>query len=72
MITPQERALIKHLKHRILGLSAICKSRVKQRSRLTWLQQGDANTKYFHTMTNARKKKNSIHSLETDHGMALS
>jgi hypothetical protein len=38
MITPQERALIKHLKHRILGLPAICKSRARQRSRLTWLQ----------------------------------
>jgi hypothetical protein len=72
MITPQERSLMKHLKHRILGLSAIYRSRARQKSRLTWLQQGEANTKYFHKMASTRKKNNFIQSLQTDHGLATS
>jgi hypothetical protein len=53
-------------------LTAIQKSRAKQKSRLTWLRLGDANTKYFHLMANARKKKNHIHILTTDNGVAVS
>jgi hypothetical protein len=33
---------------------------------------GDANTKYFHLMVNARKKKNHIVSLQTKNGLATS
>jgi hypothetical protein len=72
VITPQEQTLIKHLKHIILGLAAICKSRARQKSRLTWPQQGDVNTKYFHMMANSRKKKNFIHSLQSKLGMVVS
>jgi hypothetical protein len=64
--------LVRLLKSRILGLTAIQKSRAKQKSRLTWLRLGDANTKYFHLMANARKKKNHIHTLTTDNGVAVS
>jgi hypothetical protein len=55
-----------------LGLAAIQKARVRQKSRLTWLRQGDANTKFFHIMVNARKKKNLIHSLQSGNGIAIS
>jgi hypothetical protein len=34
-----------------------------KKSRIIWLRLGDANTKYFHLMANARKTKNFIHSL---------
>jgi hypothetical protein len=54
-----------------LGLAAIEKSRARQRSRITWLRLGDANTKYFHLMANARKKKNYIHSLQAKGRVAL-
>lgn len=33
-------------------------------SRLQWLQLGDSNTKFFHTVTNNRRRKKIIFSLE--------
>jgi hypothetical protein len=35
------------------------------------LRKGDANTKYFHLMANARKKKNYIHTLQTNSGLVV-
>jgi hypothetical protein len=62
-----DEALLKHhLKSRILGLAAIEKSRARQRSRLTWIKKGDANTTYFHVMANVWKNKNHIVSLKND------
>ncbi|XP_039120313.1 uncharacterized protein LOC120256691 [Dioscorea cayenensis subsp. rotundata] len=36
----------------------------KQRSRLRWLQEGDENTKYFHSVANGRKNTNFIPSVK--------
>jgi hypothetical protein len=70
-LSSQESCLIKGLKSRLLGLAAIQKSRLRQKSRLTWLQKGDVNSKCFHLIANARKKKKSIHSLHSDNGVAV-
>lgn len=68
----QETQLIKKLKSRLLGLTAIEKSRARQKSRLTWTRKGDANTKYFQLMANNRKKQNFIHTLQSSDGVVSS
>lgn len=62
-LSPLEISLRKDLKLQILGLTAIEKARRRQRSTLTWLKEGDANTKFFHLKVNARHRKNFIHKL---------
>jgi hypothetical protein len=63
ILCPTESQLLSTLKHRIMRLATIEKSRAKQKSRITWLRKGDANTKYFQLMANVRKQKHYIHFL---------
>jgi hypothetical protein len=65
-LSEDEIQLRKLLKHMLLGLAAIDRSRARQKSRLTWLKKGDTNTKYFHTMANIRKTRNYITVLKND------
>lgn len=39
-----------------------------RKSRVNWLKEGDRNTKYFHAVTTERRKRNRIHSLQTEGG----
>lgn len=43
----------------------------QQKSRVTWINLGDANTKFFHAFTKDRLSHNAIKSLTTDGGMVL-
>lgn len=59
-LTAEEHQFRKDLKIRILGLAAVEKARKKQASRVKWLKEGDANTRFFHIKMNARRRKNSF------------
>ena len=65
-LTQQEFWLRKQLKLRTLGLAAVERSRKRQASRLTWLKAGDARTAFFQAKINSRRRKNFIHSLQTE------
>uniref|UniRef100_A0A803NU77 Reverse transcriptase domain-containing protein n=1 Tax=Cannabis sativa TaxID=3483 RepID=A0A803NU77_CANSA len=41
----------------------------KQRSRISWLQSGDSNTRFFHQKVLSRRTNNSIRMLTDDNGM---
>jgi hypothetical protein len=70
-ISSGEQQLINFLKNRLLGLAAIEKCHARQKSRITWLKKGDANTRYFQIMANVRKQRNYIHSLRMDNSIAV-
>lgn len=65
-LSTEEKELKTLLKTRLLGLAAIERSRARQRSRITWIKKGDANTNYFHIIANNRKKKNYIQAMHLD------
>jgi hypothetical protein len=44
----------------VLGLSSLERTIARQRSRLRWLKDGDANSKLFHSIANGRKAKSFI------------
>jgi len=71
LLTDMELHLCRRLKVRSMELAAIEKSRIRQRSRLTYIRCGDANTKFFHIRASARRRKNYIHCLHTDEGIAI-
>ena len=67
-LSSEELALYRQLKTRILGLAAVERSRRWQCSRLIWLREGDACTKFFHLKANARRRKKAIPCLKTTTG----
>jgi hypothetical protein len=69
VLMDQEHELRRRLKARSTGLAAIEKARIRQRSRLTYIRCGDANTKFFHIHANSRQRKNYIHNLQIEEGM---
>ena len=69
-LSDAEFHLRKMLKLKILGLAAIDRARKRQASRITWLRAGDAPTAFFQAKINSRRRKNHIHSLQTETGVA--
>jgi len=59
-LAPHELALRRKAKLCSLGLASLQRSIVRQRSRITFLAEGDANTKFFHLQACHRSRKNFI------------
>ncbi|XP_073363058.1 uncharacterized protein [Aegilops tauschii subsp. strangulata] len=60
MLGSEELWLRRSLKQALLGLAALERTIDRQRSRMKWLKQGDANTKLFQAFANGRRAKNFI------------
>jgi mannosylglycoprotein endo-beta-mannosidase len=43
----------------------------KQRAHVTWLKEGDRNTKFFHSVASGRKKKNRIKVVRREDGVEM-
>jgi hypothetical protein len=48
MLSDEELSLRKGLKLQSLGLASVARTIAHQRSRIRFLEEGDANTKFFH------------------------
>jgi hypothetical protein len=66
LLTAQERQFRNMLKLNLLGIAALQRSHWRQRARLAWLKDGDANTSFFHSKASARRRKKMILSLMQD------
>lgn len=62
-LTEDELSLRRLAKNRILALAALRRIKIRQRSRLTTIRVGDANTRLFHLRANGRRRKNHIPAL---------
>jgi hypothetical protein len=68
-LSQSEILLRMHLKVRFLGLIVVEKMRAKQRSRLSMIRASEATEKLFYLYANGRRRKNTIHCLETNDGV---
>jgi hypothetical protein len=59
-LSPLEAWFRRELKRKYLGLCSLQRTIARQRSRILWLREGEANTKFFHLHTNHRRRKNYI------------
>jgi hypothetical protein len=55
LLHTHEKLLHKKLKLKLLGLSFLQRTVARQESRITWLSEGDACTKFFHAHANGRR-----------------
>lgn len=69
-LSPPERELRKLLKRKLLGLSSLERSIVRQRSRLIYLREGDGNTRLFHQSACHRQRRNMISMLSHNNEIA--
>jgi hypothetical protein len=68
-IDEEEWAFRYHLEDQLLEVFRAEEEYWRQRGRVRWVLQGDANTKFFHAMANGRRMKCCISSLVSDQGV---
>jgi hypothetical protein len=64
VLSPGERWLRRNLKQILMSLCPLERTIARQRSRMRWLRDGDANSKLFHSVANGRKARNFIPSVQ--------
>ena len=62
LLSPHESWFHKQLKLTYLDLASMERTIARQRARVANLQDGDANTSYFHRLCSYRRQKNKIYS----------
>jgi hypothetical protein len=71
-LSDNEEWLRKKLKLHCLGLASFERTVARMRSRILYLQEGDANTAFFHQHARFRKKKNFIPKLQVGDQVVVS
>jgi hypothetical protein len=71
LLTQDERRFRNELKLKCLGLASLERTLARTRSRVTFLREGDANTKLFHAQASYKTKKKLIVRLEDDDDTAV-
>lgn len=66
MLSCLEDWLRRRLKLHCLALASLQRTIARSRSRLTWLQEGDTNTSFFHLHARFRNRKNYVARLKVD------
>jgi hypothetical protein len=67
-LSDDDWALRYHLEECIIQMYQREEEYWRQRGRLKWTLQGDANTKYFHVVANGRRRKCTISTLSSGAG----
>jgi hypothetical protein len=65
-LAPHELALRRKAKLNCLGLASLQRTIIRQRSRITYLAEGDANMKVFHLQACHRSRKSFVESVRVD------
>ena len=60
-----------NLKKELNGILVKKEILVRQKMKIRWAKQGDANSSLFHRLLNARKSKNFIFKIELDNGEVM-
>jgi hypothetical protein len=66
LLSDHEKRLRNELKFKCLGLASLNRTILRQRSKLLYLAEGDANTRFFHLQACHRNRKNTITRLRVD------
>jgi hypothetical protein len=70
-LSAYECVIRRRLKHTYLGLASHERTMARQRAKVAWLNEGDANTTFFHQHASYRRQKCVVRSLQVDSAVVL-